>query len=192
MWSQFSTESLVPRTSYTEVQLFQCVPIRHRKIPAAQFWPHWYGSKSFGGQKKVRKLLLIIFLLNFPSIYSSLDQQGAWIMHGVMCLLAQSQSCAWCWMLRALQGSADSESQRKESWFHHIKLRGEIASRGTYFCIQTDLFAHFPRRWDCRPELSQSGILSELFSHSFLMSHPWMIPNAKHDTWHGPFPIFSS
>lgn len=120
MWSQFSTESLVPKTSYTEVQLFQCIPTRDTKIPAAHFWPHWFGNKSFGGQEEVRKLL-IVFLLNFPSVYSSLDQQGAWIMHSAMCLLAQSQSCAWCWVLRAVQGSADSESQRKESWIHHIK-----------------------------------------------------------------------
>lgn len=27
-----------------------------------------------------------------------------------------------------------------------------------------------------------AGILSELFSHSLLMSHPWVIPNAEHDT----------
>lgn len=37
---------------------------------------YWYGNKSFGGnQEKVSKLLLIYFSLNFPSVYSSLDQQ---------------------------------------------------------------------------------------------------------------------
>lgn len=95
----------MPRTSYTEVQLFKCVPTGDAKIPAAQFSSHWWGDKSFGGQQKVSKLLLITFSPNFPSVYSSLDQQGAWIMHRPRCHVSVSTEPKLCMVLGA-EGSA--------------------------------------------------------------------------------------
>lgn len=167
------------------------------KIPAIHFWPRWRAAESFGGQQKVNKLLPIIFSLSLSVFTAAWMNKvpGQFTDHGAMYLSARSQSRAWQWMLSAMQVSAESESPEKRDLDPSWKDKKKV-------CLRKDLVWGSARPFcRCPSEMSlQNGakpgmnFMWIIFTLPFyvLSWYSWVTISAKHEMWHGPFPIFSS